>query len=708
MKTLLIAEKPSVARDISAVLGRFSRQEGFLENDQYVVSWAYGHITTLAEPKEYDSAFEKWSLENMPVMPDEFKLTVTERKQFSILKKLLKRKDLTNVINACDAGREGELIFRWIYKTAKSALPVKRLWLSETTPTAVIKALNSMKEGSQYDNLYAAAEARAISDWLVGINSTRAFTVKHGELLSIGRVQTPTLALIVQREREIRDFIPETYYQVAATFETESKERYQGVLIKDGKPGRYKEETIAKEHVELVTDSGTIVKASYTEKTEPPPMLFNLNDLQREANHVYGMTAAKVLEVAQSLYEKKLITYPRTDSRHLSESLSGTLNRRIETALRAVSLNSLPDFQSNLGPRYVDNAKITDHHAIIPTEMRANGYLSPVESNIYELICRRYLAIFFPPARYRVMEVTTGAGEMFFSKGRAVISYGWRRVYKFSAGEEDEAGGSGLPALNKGQMVKVVDVEVLKKETSPPVRYTDATLLSAMENAGRLVDDKELANTLKKVGGIGTPATRAAILERLIKVNYVQRQKKSLLPTAKGETLIDLVPEVLTNVDTTAEWEDGLHQIEHGEISAEEWLSGIKNLTRDIVEGVKGQTRTVNIIEEGRAIGKCPLCGKAVIETKKAYNCSGWRDGCKFVIWKVISGKRITAKQAQELINKGKTGVIKGFKSKSGNSFDAALVMGGDGKVKMNFGGDSRRQGLLDVAIAKVAGLLKR
>ena len=681
MKTLLIAEKPSVARDIASVLGRFDKKDGFLENGEYVVSWAFGHIVSLAAPEEYDPVLKKWSLASLPVLPEEFKLTVTEKKQFGFLKKLLLRKDISSVINACDAGREGELIFRWIYKAANTRLPIRRLWLSETTPAAVREALKTARDGREYENLYAAAEVRAQADWIVGINSTRAFTVKHGELFSVGRVQTPTLALIVQREREIRDFRVDPFWQVSATFETDKGEKYQGLAIVND-DNRFADEATAKRCADRVTKTGTVEKVQYTEKSELPPTLFNLNDLQREVNKLFGMTAAKVLETAQSLYEKKLITYPRTDSRHLTESLAGTLAKRIATALKDTPCSFFPSPVPALTKRHVDGSKVSDHHAIIPTEVLAPAGLGDAEKKIYDLVCRRFLAIFLPPAKYRVMEVVTGAGERFQSKGKSVISPGWRRFYSYK--EEDKEDEVSLPNLVNGQAVEVAKVKVLKKETKPLARYTDATLLSAMENAGRFVDDKELASTLKKTGGIGTPATRASILERLIKVGYVLRQKKTLVPTAKGETLIDLVPDSLKTPETTAVWEDGLLQIEQAKVGPVSWLEGIKKLIIEVVGVAKDQEKS-KAVSSHEVIGRCPVCGNDVVEGRKGFGCSGWREGCKFVIWKEILKKKITLKQAQDLLTKKKTGIIRGFKSKEGKDFDAALILTAGGKVEFAF-----------------------
>lgn len=687
MKTLLIAEKPSVARDIAAVLGNFSRRDGYLESDQYVVSWAYGHITSLAEPHEYDPIYEKWRLDSLPIIPEKFKLTVKERKQFSVLKKLLKGSNVSVVINACDSGREGELIFRWIYKAARATIPIKRLWLSETTPAAVKKALSNLKDGADYDNLFAAAEARAKSDWLVGINATRAFTITHGKLISeganrtvsVGRVQTPTLALIVNRDREIRDFVPVTFWQVIGTFNTEPGERYRGLGITTDGSDRFKDEAVAKAFLERITEIGVVAEVHYEEKTELPPMLFSLNDLQREANRIYGMTAAHSLEVAQLLYEKKYITYPRTDSRHLSESLADTLDKRVKAALRVVECSLFPGQLPKLGKRHIDDSKITDHHAIIPTETVLNGGLYTGEKEIYELICRRFLSTFLEPARYRVMEVITDAGEKFHSKGKAVIIQGWRELYRANSNEgaDEEV---GLPALKEGQKVKLDDVETVKKVTKPPARYTDASILSAMEHAGRFVDDDELAETLKKAGGIGTPATRAAILERLIKVEYVQRVNKSLTPTSKGERLIDLAPDVLKDVETTAKWETGLSEIEQGEISAGEWLSGIINLTREIVEAVLGQVST-----EGSS---------SVKPTGKP--------GRK----KMTLGKGASSEQTHETDNKEKPFRNRTFRNTPAPAPAPMISNAKERRVKVRR--PERDEGILDEFFTKVLGFFKR
>lgn len=684
----IIAEKPSVAREIASALGTFEKRDGYLENNQYIISWAFGHLCTLAQPHEYNPDWEKWNLDTLPIVPEAFKLTVTERKQFNVLKTLLNRKDILMVINSCDAGREGELIFRWIYAMARSRVPVRRLWLSETTPSAIREALNNLRPGSDYENLYSAAAARAKADWLVGINSTRAYTVRHGEKLTIGRVQTPTLAIIVSREREIRNFKPVPYWQVQALFETTNDvQRYQGLgraEETDGDEGvgfKFLTEESARAFMARSTGTGAIARVSVTEKLENPPALFNLNDLQRETNRLFGMTAAQVLEVAQTLYEKKLLTYPRTDSRHLTTAMTETLDKRVEAAQKTTGVFlSCP--VSTPGKRYVDDSKVTDHHAIIVTEIPAPEDLTDKEKKIYDLVARRFLAMFLPPARYRVQDVETQAGEMFFSKGKAVIALGWRELYNFKAADDDEK-EEALPALSDGQTVKVVKLDLLKKETKPPARYTDASILSAMENAGRFIDERELAETLKAAGGIGTPATRASTIEKLITTGYVIRQKKNLVPTPKGEVLIDLVPSELKTPETTAEWENGLMSIEQGEGNAECWLDGITELTRKLVS-IAIEQEPSGAVKQKVSLGKCPLCNKDVIEGKKGYGCSGFKEGCKFVIWKEVAGKILSVNQVKSLLEKGKTPVIKGFKSKEGKTFETALKLK-DGKIEFDF-----------------------
>ncbi|RKO65732.1 DNA topoisomerase III [Desulfofundulus salinus] len=699
MRKLVIAEKPSVARDIASALGKFAQKDGYLENDHLVISWALGHLLELADAHEYAPALVKWTLEQLPILPEEFKLHPIRSgaKQLKILKQLLNSADVAEVINACDAGREGELIFRRIYEWCGCRKPIKRLWLSEATPSAIRDAFKKLRDGRELDNLAAAARARAEADWIVGINATRVFSVKHKTLLSVGRVQTPTLALVVQREREIRGFKPETYWEVWAAFQKSGGATYRGRWFRGGE-GRIKEKSRAEELVRaaLAAGSGRVAEVEKRSKTEAPPLLFNLNDLQKEANRKYGMTAQQTLNAAQSLYEKyKLITYPRTDSRHLTEALArDTLQKRL------AALEKCPEYGELVrrirpgmmpGKRHVDDAGVTDHHAIIPTDVTPDpAALNPVERHVYDLVVRRFLAMFYPPAVYDETKVVTEAGgETFKSGGRVEIDPGWKAVYGPEEKEEkdgkDEDGESQpLPPLAEGETVAVEEAGAVERQTKPPKRYTEATLLAAMENAGRLVDDREMAETLKAAGGIGTPATRAAIIETLIKRGYIERRRKTLVPTLRGEALIDLVPEKLKSVELTAQWEDGLRRIEEGLEDARTWLHGLKNFTREVVAMAKEQEANGAVHRE-EVMGKCPLCGRDVVEFARSYGCSGYKEGCRFAIWKEIAGKKITVKQAKELLWKGKTGVIKGFKSKAGKSFDAALTLSEDGRVNFEF-----------------------
>ncbi|GAB6156821.1 type IA DNA topoisomerase [Desulfotomaculum varum] len=696
MKTLVITEKPSVAKDIASVLGRFESKDGYLENNEYLISWAFGHLVELADPSVYDLALTKWALETLPIIPNTFKLTEiggSSAKQLRALKKLLNSPEVSQVINACDAGREGELIFRRIYRYCGCRKLIKRLWLSETTPAAVKAAFAALRDGREYNNLAAAAEARSQADWLVGINGTRAFSVRHNTVLSVGRVQTPTLNLVVSREKEIQNFVSKPYWEVYAVFKANGG-TYRGKWftketgkLNDSQTARALADKVARQGV------GKIITLVQKEAKEQPPFLFNLNDLQKESNRRYGYTAQQTLDIAQALYEKhKLLTYPRTDSRHLSTAMVTTL------AGRLAALKDMPEYKDfipaqipDLDKRYVDDAKITDHHAIIPTDRNpAEVQLNDQEEKIYDLVVRRFLSIFYPEARYAVTEVVTqAAGEIFGSKGKVELDAGWKVLWRDKQQEQkeddEEQEDQNLPPLSQWENVVVVKAEPVEKQTKPPKRFTEATLLAAMESAGRFTEDKEMAEVLKEAGGIGTPATRAAIIERLIKVGYLVREKKSLVPTPKGMTLIDLVPEQLKSVEMTANWEEGLRRIEQGQENSAAWMKSICEYTRHLVELARNQETANGIVLEKKALGNCPVCGRDVVETTKGYGCSGYKDGCKFTIWKEIAGKKITPKQAGDLLSKGKTGIIKGFKGKSGKSFDAILVIREGGKIEFSF-----------------------
>ncbi|WP_347490254.1 DNA topoisomerase III [Desulfoscipio sp. XC116] len=692
MKKLVLAEKPSVARDLAAVLGGFRKKDGYLENDDYVVTWAIGHLVELAEPEDYNDRLKKWTLNTLPIMPADFKLKTNPRtvKQFKIVKQLVNRSDIGQLICATDAGREGELIFRYIYRLTGCKKPFMRLWLSETTPAAVRRGFVELRPGDQFNPLAAAAEARSQADWLIGINATRSFTVKHNTLLSIGRVQTPTLALIVNREREIKNFVSEPYWELWAEFTKTNGQAYTGRWF-NGEQNRFHAlQTAQAVQAKVNNQPANVLEVEEKDVAELPPLLFNLNDLQKEANKKYGLAAAKTLELAQSLYEtRKLLTYPRTDSRHLTRELAKTIPGRLSALAGATEYEpytSTAGAAGIPGKRYVDDGKVSDHTALIPTDTKpVLANLPPDERKIYDLVVRRFLAIFFPPARYKQTKVITeAAGETFLTTGRVELNKGWKTVYESVRNNPEDGEDSGvIPGLTRGESVRTTKTEIREKETKPPKRYTEASLLAVMEGAGRLLEDRELKAAMKG-HGLGTPATRAAIIERLLKVGYIERQKKTLVPTVKGETLIDLVPGIIKNPELTGQWEKTLADIEAGTTESGEFMNGIKQLTAEIVESARSQAAS-NQVQTGReALGSCPLCGRAVIEGKKGYGCSGYKEGCKFIVWKEIAGKRITQNQAKTLLKKGKTGVLKGFTSKAGRKFDAALQIN-NGKVEFLF-----------------------
>lgn len=682
-----------MARDLAAALGRFQNKEGYMENNSYIITWAIGHLVKLADPEDYDPQLKKWAMETLPILPDNIKLkaNLKTKKQFNIVKQLVNRPDIKQLICATDAGREGELIFRYIYRLSGCKKPFMRLWLSETTPAAIKKAFSSLRPGHELNNLAAAAQARSQSDWLIGINATRAFTVRHNNLLSVGRVQTPTLALIVNREREINNFTPTPYWELYAEFTGTGERSFLGKWFQ-GKTSRFdKPDDAAALQSKVAGQLGKILQVEEKEITDLPPLLLNLNDLQKEANKKFGLPAAKTLAVAQTLYEsKKLLTYPRTDSRHLTKELAGTIPARL------AALSGMHDYAQfvtvalgagTLGKRYVDDGKVSDHTALIPTDVKPDlDKLSTEERRIYDLVVRRFLASFFPAAKYRQTQVITEiAGETFATTGKVQLEYGWKAVYKPVDDDRTKSDDEQtLPSLVQGETVQTTKTEILEKVTKPPKRYTEASLLAVMEGAGRLLDDRELKDAMKG-HGLGTPATRAAIIERLLQVGYIERKQKTLLPTTKGESLIDLVPDIIKSPEMTGQWEKTLSDIESGTAKAEEFMAGIIKLIRQIVELARSQQSSNQVVTNREALGKCPLCGRDIVEYPKSYSCSGYREGCKMTIWKKIAGKKITAKQAQTLLLKGKTAVLKGFKSNAGKEFQAALALGQDGKVNLEF-----------------------
>ena len=698
---LIVTEKPSVGRDIANALGRHRREEGALAGTGWTVTWAIGHLAELAPPDAYGEEYKRWRLESLPILPEKFKIKVNPktRKQFSVVERLLRSAEMTEVINACDAGREGELIFAYLYELSRCRKSVRRLWVSSLTPEAIREGFTSLREGTSMNTLEDAARSRSEADWIVGMNATRAYSVKFGRpgnVLSVGRVQTPTLKLLVEREVEIENFKPEKFWSVYARFERDG-ESYDGVWFKN-KHNRLKEKEAAEEIAERVRNgTGTVRKAAKKTATEKPPLLYDLTELQRNANAKLGFTAERTLKAAQSLYEEhKLITYPRTSSRYLSKDTVVTLKKRVEAAGAlpdltrfAVGLLALPKLPTS--KRIIDDSKVTDHHAIVPTNKKSSGGLPPDEAKVYDLIARRFLAVFYPAARFENTTVITEVKrETFLTRGRVVLEAGWRELYPAGVGGKKEKEPPVLPDISIGQEWTVAKIAVKEGQTKPPPRYSEAALLGAMETAGKLVEDEELRQAMKD-SGLGTPATRAATIERLIKVGYLEREKKALVPTGKGRALIRLLGEsTLASPELTARWEERLAKIEKGTEKRSDFMADIYNFTSTLIEEV----RTVKGEEvagpkergDNTPLGGCPKCGSAVVETNKAYGCSAWKSGCKFAIWKTISGKRISAPQAAQLLRRGRTGKLKGFKSRAGKSYSAALALDAEHKVRIEFG----------------------
>jgi DNA topoisomerase-3 len=669
-KVLVLAEKPSVARDIAKVLKCSRKGEGCLIGDEYIITWAIGHLITLLEPEDYDVKLKKWRMDTLPIIPLNMKLKPVEntKKQFNIVSALINSEDVDSLICATDSGREGELIFRYIYESSQCSKPFKRLWISSMTDAAITEGFKKLKPGEEYDNLYESAKCRSEADWLVGMNASRAFTIKYNTLLSIGRVQTPTLAMIVERQKEINAFETAEYYEIMADFED-----FKGLWIdKETKESKIIDKNKAKEIADKVLNKlGKVSQVETEDKRMPAPLLYDLTELQRDANKKLGFTATKTLTVAQELYEKrKFITYPRTDSRYLSNDmvpkLKGILYKiKVDDYEPYVNyvlgLKELP-----ISKRIIDDSKVTDHHAIIPTDIKPDiTKLSPDEAKIYDLIVRRFISVFYPNYIYKITRILSEVeGEYFQTKGKVILQLGWMELYKNDEKKEKNDEEQELPPLKVDDKIKVIGTDVQKKKTKPPSAYTEAALLSAMENAGRFVEDEELKEQLKD-GGLGTPATRAAIIERLIKVGYITRKGKGLIPTEKGMKLIEIVPFELKSPETTGKWERGLTSISKGKLQAPRFMESITRYVRYLVkEAVKAnmdvvfedKAREKNFKGFQNSIGICPICKKGhVLEHEKGFYCTNWRVGCKFSLWKSNfekAGKVLNAEVVREIINK--------------------------------------------------------
>jgi DNA topoisomerase-3 len=617
MKSIVLAEKPSVGRELAQVLGCRNKAKGYSEGDSHIVTWAMGHLVELADPQAYDERYKRWSLHYLPMLPERMKHRVIPRTshQFRTIQSLFRRKDVNNLIIATDAGREGELVARWIMRLGGWKGPYQRLWISSQTESAIREGFRTLKDGKNYDNLFHAAECRSEADWIVGLNISRALSCKYDARLSAGRVQTPTLALIVAREEEINNFKPESYWQVHADFGS-----YTGLWRSSGGVTRIKEEKRAREIVDKVQGkAGRIVKFEAKDKSEPPPLAYDLTALQREANSRLGFSAQKTLSTLQGLYERhKLVSYPRTDSRYISKDIVPTLKDRLQAVLASryrAAVQQLLAGEIKPGSRFVNDAKVSDHHALLPTEQRADPKrLGADERVLWEMIVARFLAVLSPPYRYKSITLITEAeGEQFLSRGIQVIDPGWRRIEQSvsdTAEEEDEVPEQELSAHRQGDTVQVVGAEVKQGFTKPPPRYTEATLLDAMEHAGRFIEDKELRASIAQ-GGIGTPATRAEIIEKLLSHYYIERRGRTLFPTPRGLELLELVPGDLRSPELTARWEQRLARIARGEEKADEFNRDIRKNATELVELVKSSTATY----QPRSVSSepCPVCGKMMM-----------------------------------------------------------------------------------------------
>jgi DNA topoisomerase III len=754
-KTLVIAEKPSVGRDLASALdGPFQRRKledikpkrsrkkadddtneevvekakstsrsrtrdeaVFLESDDYVITWAVGHLVQLAEPEEYDEKWKRWRMADLPIVPPNgFKLVPRDaksKKQLKLIETLLKRDDIDRIINACDAGREGELIFAYVYEsvfgesaTSKDApKPVERLWISSMTKTAIREGFEKLRPGTQMQHLEDAARSRSEADWLVGMNATRAATIRGrawvGGVVSLGRVQTPTLAMIVKREREIQAFVPEPYRLVHGTFQPP----YQGLWFEGDETRIFGDLERADRIVAKVSgQDGTIEKIERKEQSERAPLLYDLTSLQRDANRRYGFSARRTLQAAQSLYEaKKAITYPRTSSRYLSGDMVPQLKPTAATLQPVGEYRAAAEYVLGLDQlplqRVVNDAKVDDHHAIIPTDIDHDmEALTPDERRVFDLVARRFLAVFHPPARYaRTTVITNVEEEQFRTRGKVTLEAGWRAVYGVEPDQErqseDEAEGGEIPVLQEGQTVRCIAAEIEEKMTRPPPRYTEATLLSAMETAGKLIDDEELREAMKQ-SGLGTPATRAETIETLIRREYIERVGKDLQATPKGIQVVTMLEEhKLTSPELTGDWEHKLSDIEHGRGNRDTFMKGIADFAKETVDQIAALDKE-KLRPERVELGLCPRCGaetgEIIRENSKAYGCTSWKSreevGCGFVIWKRVAGRTLTPEIARQLIEERRTReVLSGFRSRNGKPFRARLVLNDEDKIEFEF-----------------------
>lgn len=647
-KTAVLAEKPSVARDIARVLGCSRQGAGFIESGEHIVTWAVGHLAVLFEPEDYNPDLKRWRIADLPIMPELMKIKPAREtsEQFEIIKSIINSDEVDSIVCATDSGREGELIFRYIYALAGCSKPFRRLWISSMTDEAIKAGFASLRDGREYDSLFLSAKCRSEADWLVGINASRAFSIMCGTNLSIGRVQTPTLAMIVAKQKEIDAFDSKSYYEAVAQYDS-----FSGTWFCEKDGGR-DTRIVSKADAEKIVSSvkrknAFVSELEEEEKQAPPPLLYDLTELQRDANKKYGYSADRTLSLVQDLYEKrKAVTYPRTDSRYLSSDMEKLLPYILKRIAFGPYLVFIKDLLSDpagirISKRIIDNSKITDHHAIIPV----NGNISPsgwsdYEKNVFDLIARRFVSVFMP---YNIYTLTRAVieceGERFLSKGKTVRQAGWTEIYddlKLSSSrkqkkkDDDE---QALPPLSVGDCINIMDAKAVAKKTKPPAQYTEASLLSAMEHAGRFVEDEALREQLKE-GGLGTPATRAGIIERLISVGYMKRSGKSLVPTEKGIKLIEIVPPEMRSPETTGKWEKALSSIYKGSMDSGRFMESIRRYVRFLVKEAEkaGKKADFGLREHNESsLGACPACGHGdILENSRSFFCSSWQRGCRF------------------------------------------------------------------------------
>lgn len=682
---LIIAEKPSVAKSIVSALGVKSGADGSFQGNGYIVSWCVGHLVSPMDAAGYNENFKKWRYDDLPILPEPFRYVIAPGKEaaFENLRTLMNRPDVDTVVNACDAGREGELIFRLVYEMTGCKKPIERLWISSMEDSAIREGMKDLRPGAEYDALYQSALCRQKADWLVGINATRLFSVLYHRTLNVGRVQTPTLAMLAEREAKTMMF---------------RKEKYHHVRLKVNGAEAVSEKIISPEDAEKVKAacadrSAVCVSVKREQKKEQPPKLYDLTTLQREANRIFGYTAKQTLDYAQALYEKKLLTYPRTDSRYLTSDMAETVSCVIHLAAKVPPFDKCSSFYP-LVELMVSDKDVTDHHAIIPTMETEKADISalPVgERNLFLLVCCRLLCAAAEPFVYETVTASFECGDhTFTAKGKHILSEGWReieRIFRFSLKEkpEDENGGADLPELTEGQTFDNVSAEITEHYTQPPKPFTEDTLLSAMENAGKadMPDEAERK-------GLGTPATRAAIIEKLVSAGFVERKGKNLIPTKAGMNLVTILPEPLTSPMLTAEWEQKLTEIAKGSADPADFLNGICAMVKDTVSTYS------HISEEGQklfapdkeVIGNCPRCGKPIYEGKSNFACSD--RSCSFVLWKndrfwTSRKKELTKKMAADFLKKGRTAVKGMWSEKKGDTYDATVILEDTGGKFINF-----------------------